>query len=70
MRRVNKNERVRVALSKLSERYAGVLALRAAGLSYKELAAVFNVTPNAIGTLLIRAEAALRKELIDDPSLR
>jgi hypothetical protein len=29
-----------------------------------------NVTPNAIGTLLLRAEAALRKELTDDPSVR
>ena len=44
-------------------------ACRAAGLSYKELAAVMNVTTNAIGTLLIRAEAALRKELSHGPSL-
>jgi RNA polymerase sigma-70 factor (ECF subfamily) len=64
------SESVRAALGALSERYATVLGLRAAGLSYKELAAVMNVTPNAIGTLLLRAEAALRKELTDDPSVR
>jgi RNA polymerase sigma-70 factor (ECF subfamily) len=60
---------VRAALAALPQRYASVLGLRAAGLSYKELAAAMGVTPNAIGTLLIRAEAALRKELSNDPSL-
>jgi RNA polymerase sigma factor (sigma-70 family) len=59
---------VRRVLGRLPERYAGVLALRAAGLSYKEIAAVEGVTPNAIGTLLVRAEAALRKEISGDPS--
>jgi RNA polymerase sigma-70 factor (ECF subfamily) len=68
--RAELNETVRGALAALPDRYATVLALRAAGLSYKELASVLDVTPNAIGTLLIRAEAALRKELSDDPSLR
>jgi RNA polymerase sigma-70 factor (ECF subfamily) len=63
-------ESVHAALAALPERYATVLGLRAAGLSYKELAAVMDVTTNAIGTLLIRAEAALRKELSRDPSLR
>ncbi len=63
-------EELRRALGRLSERHAGVLALRAAGLDYKELAAIFRVTPNAIGALLVRAEAALRKELSGDPSFR
>jgi RNA polymerase sigma-70 factor (ECF subfamily) len=68
--RLELSETVRAALAGLPERYATVLGLRAAGLTYKELADVMGVTTNAIGTLLIRAEAALRKELSDDPSLR
>lgn len=70
MERRELSEAVRAALAALPERYATVLALRAAGLSYKELGAALGVTTNAIGTLLIRAEAALRKELSSDPSLR
>lgn len=63
-----RSEAVRRVLGRLPERYASVLAWRAGGLSYKELAAVLGVTPNAVGTLLVRAEAALRKELSRDPS--
>jgi RNA polymerase sigma-70 factor (ECF subfamily) len=61
-------EAVRAALGRLAPRSASVLALRAAGLSYKEIATVLRATPNAVGTLLVRAEAALRKELSHDPS--
>jgi RNA polymerase sigma-70 factor (ECF subfamily) len=70
LERLETGEAVRAALAALPPRYATVLALRAAGLTYKELAAVMDVTTNAIGTLLIRAEAALRKELSHGPSLR
>ena len=68
--RLELGEAVRAALAALPERYAFALALRAAGLSYKELASVLGVTTNAVGTLLIRAESALRKELSHDPSFR
>jgi RNA polymerase sigma factor (sigma-70 family) len=59
---------VRAALARLPERWATVLALRAAALTYKEIAAVLGITPNAVGALLVRAEASLRKELSHDPS--
>jgi RNA polymerase sigma-70 factor (ECF subfamily) len=54
---------VQAALSRLPERSAAVLALRYSGLSYAEVAAALGVKTNAVGTLLRRAEAALRKEM-------
>ena len=51
------------ALSRLPERSAAILMLRYSGLSYAEVAAALGVGVNQIGTLLNRAEAALRKEL-------
>ena len=55
--------RVRVALARLAPRPAAVLALRASGLSYAEVAQALGVGIGQIGTLLRRAEAALRKEV-------
>ena len=60
------NERrraVRDALGRLPAKSAAVLALRYSGLSYAEVAAALGVKVGQIGTLLRRAEAALRKEL-------
>jgi RNA polymerase sigma factor (sigma-70 family) len=54
---------VRRALGRLSEKSAAVLALRYSGLSYTEVAAALGVKTDQVGTLLRRAEAALRKEL-------
>jgi RNA polymerase sigma-70 factor (ECF subfamily) len=54
---------VRRALGCLSDKSAAVLALRYSGLSYSEVAAVLGVNIGQVGTLLRRAEAALRKEL-------
>jgi len=55
--------RVRRALAKLPHKPATVLVLRASGLSYSEIAESIGAGTGQIGTLLRRAEAALRKEV-------
>ncbi|HZU13296.1 MAG TPA: sigma-70 family RNA polymerase sigma factor [Chloroflexota bacterium] len=57
---------VRAAMARLSERSASVLALRYSGLSYGEVAEALGVKIGQVGTLLRRAEAALKKELDHD----
>jgi RNA polymerase sigma factor (sigma-70 family) len=59
---------VRAALGRLSAKSAAVLALRYSGLSYAEVAAAMGVRVGQVGTLLRRAEAALRKEMTRDAS--
>jgi RNA polymerase sigma factor (sigma-70 family) len=54
---------VRVALSRLPQRQAEVLAMRASGLSYAEIASAIGVQPGSVGTLISRAQKSLRKEL-------
>ena len=54
---------VRVALARLPEKSAAILALRYSGLSYAEVASTLGIKINQIGTLLRRAEIALRKEI-------
>jgi RNA polymerase sigma-70 factor (ECF subfamily) len=54
---------VRRALSRLPRRSATVLVLRHNGLSYAEVAEAMNVKVGHVGTMLRRAESALRKEL-------
>jgi RNA polymerase sigma factor (sigma-70 family) len=54
---------VRQALARLAPRPAAVLVLRASGLSYAEVAQALGVGIGQVGTLLMRAEAALRKEV-------
>jgi RNA polymerase sigma factor (sigma-70 family) len=54
---------VRAALARLPQKSAAVLALRYSGLSYGEVAAALDVGVGQVGTLLRRAEAALRKEM-------
>ncbi len=58
---------VRVALARVRRRHAEVLALRYGGLSYSEIADALGVRVTHVGTLLRRAEAALRKEIGDAP---
>jgi RNA polymerase sigma factor (sigma-70 family) len=55
--------RVREALGRLAPRPAAVLVLRASGLSYAEVAEALGVGIGQVGTLLRRAEDALRKEV-------
>ncbi|GAC1666968.1 MAG: hypothetical protein PVS3B2_05190 [Candidatus Dormibacteraceae bacterium] len=54
---------VRQALARLAPRPAAVLVLRASGLSYAEVAQALGVGIGQVGTLLRRAESALRKEV-------
>jgi RNA polymerase sigma-70 factor (ECF subfamily) len=56
-------ELVRRALSTLPERQRAALVLRASGLSYAELAGALEVAPSSVGTILVRAERALRTVL-------
>jgi len=55
--------RVRQALARLAPKPAAVLVLRASGLSYAEVAQALGVGTGQVGTLLRRAESALRKEV-------
>lgn len=57
--------RVRRALARLPHRAATILALRYSGLSYVEVGAAMGVGTGSVGTLLRRAEQALRKEMAD-----
>lgn len=54
---------VREALTRLPTKAGSVLALRYSGLSYVEVGAALGVGANQVGTLLRRAEQALRKEM-------
>lgn len=60
--RVSRDE-VRLALARLPRRAATVLVLRHSGLSYAEVAQAMGVRIGQVGTMLRRAEAALRKEV-------
>jgi RNA polymerase sigma factor (sigma-70 family) len=62
---INRDEEsgVRAALSRLPRHSATVLVLRHSGLSYAEVADAMGVKVGQVGTMLRRAEAALRKEL-------
>jgi RNA polymerase sigma-70 factor (ECF subfamily) len=62
-------EEVRAALARLAPKPAAVLVLRASGLSYAEVAQAIGVGTGQIGTLLRRAEAALRKEVTRGTSI-
>jgi RNA polymerase sigma-70 factor (ECF subfamily) len=54
---------VRAALQRLRPKAAAVLVLRYSGLSYAEVGAALKVGTGQVGTLLRRAEQALKKEL-------
>jgi RNA polymerase sigma-70 factor (ECF subfamily) len=53
-------ELVRQALSSLPERDRTVLILRYSGVSYAEIAVAVGIKPSSVGTILVRAEHALR----------
>lgn len=55
--------RMRAALARLPEKSAKVLVLRHSGLSYAEVASALGVGVGQVGTLLRRAESALRREV-------
>ncbi len=60
---------VRRALSRLPRKAATVLVLRHNGLSYAEVAEAMDVKVGHVGTMLRRAESALRKELQNAPRI-
>ena len=55
--------RLRQALGRMAPKPASALVMRASGLSYAEVAQALGVGIGQIGTLLRRAEEALRKEV-------
>lgn len=64
--RAEERRRVRDALSRIPVKSATALALRYSGLSYAEVALAVGSKTDQIGTLLRRAEDALRKEVDRD----
>ena len=64
----DRRRRVRSALARLPERTASVLLLRHSGLSYAEVATALGIKVGNVGTVLRRAEEALRKEVNRAPS--
>jgi RNA polymerase sigma-70 factor (ECF subfamily) len=61
---VEDQEKVRLVLAVIETRHAELLLLRYEGLSYDELASALDLNPASIGTLVIRAQQAFRKEYI------
>jgi RNA polymerase sigma-70 factor, ECF subfamily len=57
-------ERVRAVLSVIHPRHAQFLVLRSQDFTYDEVAAILNLNPASIGTLLSRAQESFRKEYI------
>lgn len=55
-------ELVRRALQGLRERDRTVLILRYSGVAYAEIASAVGVKPSSVGTILVRAEHALRTQ--------
>ncbi len=55
-------ERVRLVLAQLDARQAELLLMRHSGMSYEELGAALGLSPNSIGTLLVRAEREFEKK--------
>jgi RNA polymerase sigma-70 factor (ECF subfamily) len=65
---LEERSRVRTALGRLPRKHAVALVLRHSGLSYADVAAALDMSPNSVGTTVRRAESALRKELHRDAS--
>lgn len=61
-------ELVQRALQTLRPAYAAALSLRHSGFSYKEIATMLDVPVERVGVMLMRAEAAIKKELSHVPS--
>jgi RNA polymerase sigma-70 factor (ECF subfamily) len=57
-------ERIRTVLAALRSHEAQLVALRAEGLSYEELAEALDLNPGSVGTMLRRAQDAFRKEYV------
>ena len=51
----------RIALAQMNPRQAEILVMRHSGMTYKDIAAAFNLSPTSIGPLLLRAEREFEK---------
>ncbi len=56
---------MRQALARMDSRQAQLLLLRHSGLGYSELGAALGLSPNSIGTLLVRAEREFEKRYLE-----
>lgn len=54
---------VRSVMKRLSDGEAQILALRYAGLKYREIAAALDIDVNQVGMRLLRAERSFRREI-------
>ncbi len=63
-------DRVRAVLAGMDSRQAELLILRHSGMSYQETAAALGLSPNSIGTLLLRAEREFEKRYREAESKR
>jgi RNA polymerase sigma-70 factor (ECF subfamily) len=61
---LERRDRVRKALAALRPEQISLLTLRSEGYSLAEIASVLSLNPGSTGTLLARADAALRKEYL------
>jgi RNA polymerase sigma-70 factor, ECF subfamily len=59
-------QQVRQVLVNMKSRSARLLVLRHSGFAYAEIAAVLNVSPTSVGTLLARAEREFEKLFITE----
>lgn len=57
-----RRQRVRTMLAALKRRHAEILLLWSEGIGYREIAASPEVNPNYVGSLVVRAQEAFRKE--------
>ncbi|MEZ4569973.1 MAG: sigma-70 family RNA polymerase sigma factor [Thermomicrobiales bacterium] len=61
---------VRSALSGVPERQRNAIVLRAAGLSYAEIADAIEVQPSSVGALIARGERKLREIMLNETEAR
>ena len=61
---IQRQDQVRAVLAALESAQAELLLLRASGFSYDELASALNLNASSIGTLIVRAQNAFRKEYV------
>jgi RNA polymerase sigma-70 factor (ECF subfamily) len=59
-----RRERIRHALASLKPDQVSMLILRSEGYSLAEIASMLSLNPGSVGTLLARADVALRKEYL------
>jgi RNA polymerase sigma-70 factor, ECF subfamily len=57
-------QRVRTVIAAMDRRQAELLLLRNEGLSYQDLASTLDLNPASVGTYLVRAQQAFRKEYV------